>query len=205
MKPEDISNYEGGVKAGLAGSRLSLEAAYFDMTRDGIVTTMRQGPFFIPSNAGQQRFKGLETGAHWTTARESLFGNASFYHNRFGDYVIQSSGGDTVLTGNRLPIAPDTVLNAGVTFAAHRTLDLTVDVKRGSGEVALDQINTVTLDAYSLVDAAATWRHGPLRITVSAHNLFNADYYWSGDTSIGESADPGRPRQVLVTTSIVVK
>jgi len=204
LKPEDISNYEGGVKASLAESRLSLEAAYFDMTRDGIVTTVRQGPFFIPSNAGQQRFKGVETGARWATPRLSLFGNASFYHNRFGDFVIESSGGDTVLTGNRLPIAPDTVLNGGITVSPHAALDLTVEVKH-VGEVALDQINSVTLDAYTLVDAAATWRHGPLRITVSAHNLFNSEYYWNGDTSIGESADPGRPRQVLVTTSVILK
>ena len=159
LKPEDISNYEGGVKAGLAGSRLSLEAAVFRHDTRWDRDDGAAGPVLHSVNAGQQRFKGLETGAHWTTARVSLFGNASFYHNRFGDYVIQSSGGDTVLTGNRLPIAPDTVLNAGVTFAAHRTVDLTVDVKR-VGEVALDQINTVTLDAYSLVDAAATWRTG---------------------------------------------
>jgi outer membrane receptor protein involved in Fe transport len=204
LKPEDISNYEGGLKALVANGRLSLEAAYFDMTRDGIVVTVRQGPFFIPSNAGSQKFRGVETGARWTQPRLSLYANASFYHNRFGDYVIQSSGGDTVLTGNRLPIAPDTVLNAGMTFTPVRAVDVAVEVKR-IGEVALDQINSVTLEGYTLVDAAATWRRGPLRITLSAHNLFNAHYYWNGDTSIGESADPGRPRQVLVSTSFVLK
>jgi iron complex outermembrane recepter protein len=204
LRPEDISNYEAGVKAALAGGRLSLEAAYFDMTRDGIITTVRQGPFFVPSNAGEQRFKGVETGARWTVPRASVYGNAAFYRNRYGDFVIQSGGGDTVLTGNRLPIAPDTVLNGGLTVTALPQLDLTLDVKR-VGEVAIDQINSMTLDAYTLVDAAATWRRGPLRITVSASNLFNTQYYWSGDTSIGESADPGRPRQVLVTTSVVLR
>jgi outer membrane receptor for ferric coprogen and ferric-rhodotorulic acid len=38
---------------------------------------------------------------------------------------------------------------------------------------------------------------GPFRLT--AHNLFNAAYYWNAD---GEKADPGRPRQVLVTTTV---
>jgi outer membrane receptor protein involved in Fe transport len=204
LKPEDISNYEGGIKAGFAGGRLSMEAAYFDMVRDGIVTTVRQGPFFIPTNAGQQRFKGVETGAHWATPRLSLFANASFYHNRFGAYVIESSGGDTVLTGNRLPIAPDTVLNSGGTVTLNQGVTVTANVKR-IGAVALDQINSVTLPGYTVVDAAVTWLRGPVRITVSSHNLLNAEYYWNGDTSIGESADPGRPRQLLISTSVVLR
>ena len=32
-------------------------------------------------------------------------------------------------------------------------------------------------------------------------NRLNEEYYWNGDTSRAESADPGAPRQVLLTTS----
>ena len=46
-----------------------------------------------------------------------------------------------------------------------------------------------------------SWYLGPTRITLSAHNLLNEEYYWNGDTSRAESADPGAPRQVLLTTS----
>jgi outer membrane receptor protein involved in Fe transport len=52
------------------------------------------------------------------------------------------------------------------------------------------------------VDAAVTWRRGPLRLALSAHNLFNQQYYWNAD---GETADPGRPRQILFTTSVTLK
>jgi outer membrane receptor protein involved in Fe transport len=38
-------------------------------------------------------------------------------------------------------------------------------------------------------------------VTLSAHNLFNEDYYSDGGNST-LTADPGRPRQVLVTTSV---
>jgi len=31
---------------------------------------------------------------------------------------------------------------------------------------------------------------------------FNQEYYWNAD---GETADPGRPRQVLVTTAVRLK
>jgi hypothetical protein len=39
-------------------------------------------------------------------------------------------------------------------------------------------------------------------VTLSAHNLFNAAYYWNAD---GETADPARPRQVLLTASVRIK
>ena len=70
------------------------------------------------------------------------------------------------------------------------------------GDTATDRENTFTLPAYSLFDVAATWRGGPLRITLSARNLFNEEYYWSGGS---ETVDPGSPRQVLITTSVLFK
>ena len=54
------------------------------------------------------------------------------------------------------------------------------------------------LPAYTLMDAAATYRRGPLRFTLSAHNLFNNEYCSEGDL---ELASPGAPRQILFTTS----
>ena len=59
------------------------------------------------------------------------------------------------------------------------------------------------------VEAAGLVRHRPaggdvtargrLRSTLSAHNLFNNEYYTEGDS---ELASPGAPRQVLFTTSV---
>ena len=72
------------------------------------------------------------------------------------------------------------------------SVDVTVDVKH-VGETAGDDTNEFFIDGYTLVDAAATWRHGPLRLTLSARNLFDAAYYFDGNS---ESADPGRPRQI---------
>ena len=201
--PEDIDNYEVGLKGSVLGGALSFEGAYFRMHRDGIVTTVRQGPFFLPTNAGKHKYKGFETAVRWRPARKlTTYLNASFYRNRFDDFVIESSRGDTVLTGNRLPISPDRVINGGAVFSPRSFLDFTLDVKH-VGTVQIDQRNTFELDPYTLVDAAVTWRRGPVRLTLAAHNLFDAEYFWNGDMSSGESADIGRPRQVLVTTSFV--
>ena len=203
--PENVDNYEAGVKGNVLNGALSFEGAYFWMRRDGIVTTVRQGPFFLPTNAGEHDYKGFETGVRWLASQKvMMYFNASFYRNRFGDFVIESSRGDTVLTGNRLPISPDRVINGGANFSPVRSIDFSVDVKH-VGAVQIDQRNTFELDPYTLVDAAVTWRRGPLRVTLSAHNLFNTEYFWNGDISSGQSADIGRPRQVLLTTAFVFK
>ena len=190
MSPEDIDNYEVGVKGSVLDNRLSFEGTYFWMRRDGIITTVRQGPFFLPTNAGEHKYKGFETGVNWLLSPKlSVYLNASFYRNRFGTFVIQSPGGDTVLTGNRLPIAPDRVVNGGTIFTPVPFIDVTVDVKH-VGDVQVDQGIPFRLDPYTLFDAAVSWRSGPVRLTLSAHNLFNEEYFWNGDISNGESADP---------------
>jgi outer membrane receptor protein involved in Fe transport len=202
LKPEDIANYEGGVKGTLGGGRVSLEATYFRMTEDGVVLTTRQGPFFLPTNSGKLRYKGVETGASVAvTPKASVFFNASVYRNRFADFVIESDTGDEDLTGNRLPISPDYVINWGAAIHPTSAIDVTLNVKH-LGSVQADRENTFTLASYGLVDAAVSWRHGVLGVTLSAHNLFNTEYYWNAD---GETADPGRPRQVLVTTRVRIK
>ena len=66
----------------------------------------------------------------------------------------------------------------------------------------LVQGNTFELPPYTLFDTAVSWQLGPTtRVTLSAHNLLNEEYYWNGDTFRAESADPGAPRQILLTTS----
>jgi len=53
--------------------------------------------------------------------------------------------------------------------------------------VQADNDNTFLIPAYTVADAAVSWNNGPLRVTLSAHNLFNADDYW---TAGGETAIP---------------
>lgn len=205
IQPEDIENFEFGLKGSAQGGRLSFEATYFRMTEDGVVLSIRQGPFFNPTNAGILKYKGVETGVGFAvTPKISVYANASFYRNRFGDFVIQDEEdptADVALTGNRLAISPDYVVNWGATFLPIASTNVALDIKH-VGDTATDRENTFTVPAYTLVDVSATWRRGPLRVTLSGKNLFNQDYYWSGGS---ETLDPGAPRQVLVTTSVLFK
>ena len=202
LQPEDIDNIEGGVKSGLLNGRVSLEGTYFWMKEDGVVLSRRQGPFFFPTNAGEQRYKGLETAVSAAIMPAlSIYANTAWYRSRFGQFVIETDDGDEVLTGNRLPIAPAYVVNWGATLRPRPDVEAVLNVKHVSA-VQTDRENTFALDPYSLVDAAVTWRHDRLRLTLSAHNLFDRAYYWNGD---GETADPGQPRQVVVAASIRLK
>ena len=51
-----------------------------------------------------------------------------------------------------------------------------------------DEDSITEIDGYTLVDAAATWRGGPLRVALSGRNLFSREYYFDANS---ESADPG--------------
>ncbi len=199
LKPEDIANYEGGLKGSFLDNRLSFDASYFYMTEDGVVLSRRAGPFFLPTNAGERRYKGFETGVAWAfTPQVSAYVNNSVYRHRFGDFVIQSDSGDTSLTGNRLRMSPDYIVNWGLSVTPVPAVNANVDVKHVS-DVQGNDDNSFGLASYTVVDAAVSLTRGPLRITLSAHNLLDEEYYWNGD---GESADPASPRQVLVTTSV---
>jgi iron complex outermembrane receptor protein len=204
LQPVDVRNYEIGLKGNLLSGKVSLEGTFFKMTEDGVIVTLKNGPFFSPSNGGTEDFRGVEVGVTWTPIRElSFYANGAFYHNRFGHFVIQSADGDTVLTGNRLPIAPDRVYSAGANFQ-HQSWGATLNLKH-VGDVFLDQGNTFVLDPYTLVDASLSWSHDALRLTLSGHNLFNKVYYSWGDTSTATSAELSPPRQVVLKASVTFK
>ncbi len=202
LQPEDINNYEAGLKGSVLQGRVGLEASYFYMTEDGVVINRFEGNRFVPSNAGEMKYKGFETGATWTpNAKASLYLNAAFYRNRYGNFVIQDSDGDTDLTGNRLVLSPDYIVNWGANMVIIPAINVTFDVKHVS-ETFGNENNTAKIDGYTLFDAGLTWERGPLRVTLSGRNLFDQEYYFDVGSS---SADPGPPRQLLLSTTIRIR
>jgi len=170
-----------------------------------MVTTVRQRPFFLRANAGEHRYEGFETGARWSATKYvTTHLDASFYRDRLGHFIVESDAGVTVLTGSRLPISPDRVINGGANFSPATNVTLTFDVK-DVGAAQLDQRNTFDMEPETLFDATVTWRRGGLRITLATHNLFNEEYFRNGAVSSGDSADIGRPRQLMLTTSFVFR
>ena len=202
LDPENITNYEVGLKSSFLDGRASLQTTYFQMERDGIVVSTQQGPFFLDSNAGKQDFEGLELAAAWAPQPNlAFYGNLAFYKNRFGEFVIQGSGPDVVLTGNRLPAVPDRIFNLGGSYQHTDRLGFTLSTKYVSDRFS-DQNNALLLDSYILSDASISWSSEPVRFTLSAHNWNNEQYFTSGGSN-ADSVNPAAPRQLVLIVSYV--
>jgi outer membrane receptor protein involved in Fe transport len=132
--------------------------------------------------------------------------NAAFYRHRFGDFIIEESGGDTDLTGNRLPLVPDLVFNWEVAFTPVQDIALRLGLKH-VGARALDQLNRFTLEQYALVDGSVSWSPtwlDQVRLTAAAHNVLDKEYLQNGDTSLGESAEIAAPRQLTLSMGLTL-
>ena len=188
LQPEDIENYEAGLKGSLLGGRLALEASYFYMTEDGVVINRFVNNRFVPSNAGQLTFKGFESGATWTPTQkadrvcERRVLSQPLWRLRHPELRAATR----TLTGNRLVLSPDYIVNWGASVLPVPAVNLTFDVKHVSSTFG-DDSNTAKIDGYTLFDAAATWQRGPLRVTLSGRNLFNQEFYFDAGSSIGRS------------------
>ena len=169
------------------------------MERDGVVISRQDGPLFIDSNAGKQDFEGLELTAAWAPMPNlSFHGNAAFYHNRFGDFVAQKDSTTTIdLTGNRLPAVPDRIYNVGGSYEPVDNVGFTLRFKYVDDRFA-DEDNILLLDGYPLFDASAYWSPGPVRFTLSGHNLLDERYFSSGGT---DNVNLGWPRQFMLIAS----
>jgi iron complex outermembrane receptor protein len=210
LSPEKVDSIEAGLKGSVLDGRVSFEGTWFDMRRDNVVVwelrrTGRYGTMLVQANGGAHEYTGIETGLNWTaTPQLSLHANSAWYRNRFGpdfvDYSLAQGLGGPVLAGNRLPLVPDSTINAGMVITPGLPVTIRLDVKY-VGATMLDRGNTFELEPYTLLDAAVSWRRAPLRITLAAHNLFGQEYYWGGDTLTGGWADIGAPRQILLATS----
>ena len=203
LEPEDLTNYEVGVKSSFADGRVSLQATYFQMERDGIVVSTQEGPFFRDSNAGKQDFEGVEVAMAWAPRPSLNFhSNLALYKNRFGDFVIENEfAPDVALTGNRLPAVPDKVFNLGGSYAPTDNLGLTVGFKY-VGDRFSDQRNLLLLDSYTLLDGSISWSAEPVRFTLSGHNLTDKRYFTSGGSN-ADSVNPAAPRQLVFIVSYV--
>ena len=202
LEPENVTNYEVGLKSSFLDGRASLQATYFNMERDGVVISTREGGLFRDSNAGKQDFKGLELMAAWAPMPNlSFFGNVAFYHNRFGDYVIERPSGDVVLTGNRLPAVPDRIFNVGGSYEPTDDVGFTLRFKY-VGKRFSNASNTLLLGPYPLLDGSVYWSPGPVRFTLSGHNVLDERYFTSGGSG-GDTVNLGWPRQLMLIASYV--
>jgi iron complex outermembrane receptor protein len=199
LTPEEITNYEAGIKATVWQGRLAFEASAFDMTRDGIAVLLRVGPGldFRESSAGKQRFKGVELGVVTRPISAlALHANYAFYDGKYEDFIIVENDQEVDLSGLRVNLSPRHMLDIGGTYESGSGLGLTLSGNYESSK-ALDPKNTFFLDSYFTVDGRVSWRLGNYTLALAATNIFDEEYATDGEITDPLYVFPAPPRRIF--------
>jgi Fe(3+) dicitrate transport protein len=197
LDPELSWNYELGLRGRLHPS-LGLEATFFTMDYENQVVpaSLAGGVGALLTNGGQTLHQGAEFAGRFDLGtalgvRHNVYLRSAYTYvpvAKFTGTRFSSVGGfaNTSVTGNRLPYAPEHLLNATLGYMHPRGVDVLLEAVYGSDQFG-DDLNTIepTPDGQrGLIPANTTWnatfnyRVEPLRSTffVSVKNLFDRTY-----------------------------
>lgn len=165
-RPEQLTDYEAGVKTRLFDRTVQLEASVFwydyqdlqtqTFTNVGAVSLIKLG------NVGHATVKGLDADATWLPVKGlSLTAALGLLDTQLGSFTSAGAAGPIVVPkGNKLPNAPDTSFNGQIRYEWPLAGDWTASVQGGghySSKVFKEALNTPYLSAgaYWLLDARA--------------------------------------------------
>jgi iron complex outermembrane receptor protein len=173
LRPETSRSYEGGLKGRWLGGRVAGEASAFLMDFENLVLATTVNGLPALTNAGTERFQGLETGASVSLRSDILLrATYSFHDARFQDFVQQFDGVPTQLGGKRLEMSARHLAAAGIVYTpAHGWF--------GSAEVNvvgsrfLNKRNTASADGFATIGAGAGFRTTMWEVRLDVRNLTN--------------------------------
>jgi outer membrane receptor protein involved in Fe transport len=199
LEPERLTSVEGGVLLGR--SRASVRVTAFHNVLDGAISnvTLSTTPALITrerQNTDEVGASGVEIeGDVRPHARVTLNAFASFTSSHFNDTPKQPA-----LQGNRIPQVPRYHLGAGVIAEAPRVATFAAQL-RVVGAQFDDDLNTLTLDEYAVVDVSATRPVArSVHLFVGVENLFDTEY----DVSRTPVRGIGWPRSVRAGVRVFV-
>ncbi len=209
--PQQSEQWETGIKAELFDKRLLATLAFYNLTKNNILTPNLSTPDPFDSIAvGVQRSKGVEFDAVGkVTDNISLISSFTYLDARVVKDSILDDAGVPVFLGHRLPNVP----RYGGSFWCKwdvteipelHGLSLGIGV-RFVGNRQGDAISSFQLPAYARLDAMAAykWSFGPMNLVaqVNVRNLTDTIYYESTDPDSNVSPRlgiaPGAPRAVV--------
>jgi iron complex outermembrane recepter protein len=166
-------SWEWGVKSTLAGGRVELTAAAFQVRQNDILTRDPDNTN-ITIQGGRQSSTGGEISVSATllpTLR--IDASASLLKAQF-DELIETGGLDR--SGNVPANVPERTAGFWATYRFSQwPLTLSAGVRR-QGRYFANNANTVRVSSYTIVDAQASWRVGPGDVTLRGKNLTNTFY-----------------------------
>lgn len=171
LKPETAQSIEGGLQADLAGGRGRLEVSAFLMDLDNLVISQAVNGLPGLTNAGQERFKGLETSLSWRLPREVwLRGTYAWHDARFRDFLTEFDGQPTQLSGKRLEMSAHHLASGAIVRAPAHGLVASLE-GRYVGQLYLNKRNTAPADGYATFDASLGWRTARYELRAFGRNL----------------------------------
>ena len=160
-RPEEVINYEAGIKSDFAGGRARINAAAFfmDYTDLQVEQTNQDCLCNLTENAADAEIKGVEAEFSFA-ATENLFVNLSgtFLDTEYVDFV-EASG--VISSGNPLQRTPETQFNLGIDYTATignfgRALSLYLNYS-WQDKLPWQPANLNFEDSYGLLDLRVTF------------------------------------------------
>jgi iron complex outermembrane receptor protein len=171
LDPETSQSYEGGIKTRHLQGRLGVEVSGFWMNFQNLVIAQAINGLPALTNAGTQRFKGIETAVSgFLPSNVIARATYSFHDARFRNYLTEFDGVPTQLAGKRLEMSPRHLAAVGVLLNPQTGIIGNVEV-RYVGDRYLNKRNTALADAYTTLGAAIGYRVRRWEVRLDARNL----------------------------------
>lgn len=205
LEPETSRSYEAGLKLRGWEGRFTLETTAFLMHFNNLVIARTVSGLPALTNAGTERFRGVETGAAWYAPRlwTTIRGTYSLHDATFRDFVMEFDGVPTQLAGRRLELSPRHLASFGVVYAPPRGFIASGDLQV-TGSQFLDKRNRAPQGGYATVGLGGGYRRGVWEIRVDGRNLTDRRQAVS-ESDLGDAQDyrlPGRRIDVSFTVRL---
>ena len=203
-KPEESTQFEGGVKKRLFENKLNATLAFYQLEKDNIAIPDDNG---VTQQIGSQRSRGIEfqvmAKPHrnmvalfsyaYTDAELTEFGELSIvgFDQSFNPIflVIDRSG-------NKPAFVPNHILNLWVTQEFRNGVGIGAGGRYLSSQY-ISEDNAFEIDSYLLIDATVFYNYKGMRLGLNFKNLTNKEYEMRGFGS--GSVIPANPRSLYLS------
>ncbi|WP_143845476.1 TonB-dependent siderophore receptor [Nostoc sp. T09] len=194
FKPETGEQFEVGIKQEFFNNRLSATLAYFDISKNNVLTTDPED-FNFSVQTGEQKSRGVEL----DITGEILPGWKIIATYAYTDAFV-SEDNNEALVNNRLQSVPYNSASLWTTYEFQQ--GNLQGLGLGLGLVYVDEReatlpNTIKIPSYVRTDASIFYRQNNWRAAVNIKNLFDTKYFESQSFFV----TPGAPLTILGTVS----
>ena len=200
LEPETARSVEGGMKSRWMDGHLGVDVSAFLMHFKNLVIPQAVNGLPALTNAGTERFAGVETGVSMAFAHD-ITGRATYslHDATFDEYLTEFDGVPTQLAGKRIEMSARYLGVGRRTAAPARGVLAGIEVGY-VGSRYLNKRNTALADGYGTLGLMAGWRAPRWEVRLDGRNLTDERPPIS-ESELGESQYCCCPRGRLTSHS----